>query len=171
MGYRANLHRRHIDPLNTCDTCGACDETTYHALLECTYARQFWTRLRKLTGVKLPALTPESWSSALLEDRTCDEKYRAIILCGMWSVWRSRNDRQHGKAPIDMHAAINWAIDVCFNLISVKENEEVGRRPTRDQRWQRPARNTLKVNVDGAFTAEEISGATGQWRETLTAAF
>ena len=103
----------------------------------------------------------ESWSSALLEDRTCDEKDRAIILCGMWSVWRSRNDRQHGKAPIDMHAAINWAIDVCFNLISVKENEEVGRRPTRDQRWQRPARNTLKVNVDGAFTAEERSGATG----------
>jgi hypothetical protein len=75
---RANLHRRHIDPLSICGTCGAQDETTYHALLECTYARQFWTWLRELTGVELPTLSPGSWSSTLLEDRTCDEKDRAI---------------------------------------------------------------------------------------------
>jgi hypothetical protein len=79
----------------------------------------------------------------------------------MWSVWRARNDRQHGKIPINVRAAINWAIDVCINLIPVKENEEGVRRPTRVQRWQRPARNALKVNIDGAFTAEEGSGAAG----------
>jgi hypothetical protein len=38
---RANLHHQDIDPLSTCDTCGACDETTFHALMECTYARRF----------------------------------------------------------------------------------------------------------------------------------
>lgn len=38
---RANLHHRHINPLSTCDTCGACGETTFHALLECNYARRF----------------------------------------------------------------------------------------------------------------------------------
>ena len=79
----------------------------------------------------------------------------------MWSVWRARNDRQHGKIPINVRAAINWAIDVCINLIPVKENEEGVRRPTRVQRWQRPARNALKVNIDGAFTAEAGSGAAG----------
>ena len=79
----------------------------------------------------------------------------------MWSVWRARKDRQHGKIPINVRAAINWAIDVCINLIPVKENEEGVRRPTRVQRWQRPARNALKVNIDGAFTAEEGSGAAG----------
>ena len=103
---RANLHRRHIDPLSICDTCGAHEETTFHALTECTYARQFWFRLRELTGVKLPNLTPDSWTMELLEDRICGEKNRALILCGMWSIWRSRNDRRHGKIPIDVGAAI-----------------------------------------------------------------
>ena len=65
---RANLHRRHIDQLSTCDTCRACEETTFHALTECTYARQFWIRLRELSGVKLPNLIPNSWTMELLED-------------------------------------------------------------------------------------------------------
>jgi hypothetical protein len=138
---RSNLHRQHIDPLSICDTCGAYDETTFHALLEGTYARQFWSRLRELTGVKLPVLTPESWSSALLEDRTFGEQDRMIILCGMWSVWRARNNRQYNKAPIDMRAAINWALDVCFNLLSVKESVGVHKGLRRAQRWQRPAVN------------------------------
>jgi hypothetical protein len=112
------------DPLSTCVTCGACDETTFHALLECTYAHQFWIRMRELTGIKLPVLSPASWSAALLDDRICDEHKRAIILCGMWSLWHSGNDHLHGKSPIDMRAAINWAIDVCFNLMSVKGTEK-----------------------------------------------
>ena len=158
---RANLHRRHIDPLSICDTCGAHEETTFHALTECTYARQFWFRLRELTGVKLPNLTPDSWTMELLEDRICGEKNRALILCGMWSIWRSRNDRRHGKIPIDMGAAINWALDVCYHLITVNESSDVpiSRLPT--QRWQRPPSNTLKVNIDAAFVAETNAGAIG----------
>jgi hypothetical protein len=38
---RYNLHRRHVEPLSICTTCGAQPETTYHALLQCTYARLF----------------------------------------------------------------------------------------------------------------------------------
>jgi hypothetical protein len=158
---RANLHQRHIDPLSICDTCGARDETTFHALLECTYARQFWIRLRELTGVKLPTLLSGSWSSQLLEDNNCSEEDRTIILCGMWSVWRSRNDRRHGNSPIEMRAAINWAVDACLTLISEKKNEGADRRPLRVQRWQRPVENTLKVNVDGAFLEANGSGAAG----------
>ena len=158
---RANLHRRHIDQLSTCDTCGACEETTFHALTECTYARQFWLRLRELTGIKLPNLTPDSWAVELLADGTCGEKERAIILCGMWSIWRSRNDRRHGKIPIDMGAAISWALDVCYHLISVTKDSRTTNSNQQIQRWKRPPCNTLKVNVDGAFAADNNSGAIG----------
>ena len=148
---RANLHRRHIDPLSTCDTCGAREETTFHALVECTYARRFWIRLRELTGVKLPNLNPTSWASAILDNRICGVNDQTIILCGMWSVWRSRNDRRHGKAPIDMAAAIDWALDVCFHLSAAREKTDGNGGPSVIQRWQRPPAHTLKVNVDGAF--------------------
>ena len=121
---RANLHRRHIDPLSTCDTCGAREETTFHALVECTYARRFWIRLHELTGVKLPNLNPASWASAILDNRICGVNDQTIILCGMWSVWRSRNDRRHGKAPIDMAASIDWALDVYFHLNAAREKTD-----------------------------------------------
>jgi threonine/homoserine/homoserine lactone efflux protein len=34
---RASLHHRHIEPLDTCVTCGAQLETTYHALTTWSY--------------------------------------------------------------------------------------------------------------------------------------
>jgi hypothetical protein len=97
---KANLHRRHVDLLNICETCGASAETTFHALFECTYARMFWSKLRELFGVRLLDLHPDTWASMLLDDGTCEEMDRAIMLCGTWSIWRSRNDRLHGKSPL-----------------------------------------------------------------------
>jgi hypothetical protein len=35
MPSRANLHQRHIESMDTCVTCGAQPETTYHALIYC----------------------------------------------------------------------------------------------------------------------------------------
>ncbi|OEL21265.1 hypothetical protein BAE44_0017717, partial [Dichanthelium oligosanthes] len=46
---RANLHRRHIDQQSTCEVCGAREENTYHALVECTHAKLFWSLLKELT--------------------------------------------------------------------------------------------------------------------------
>jgi ribonuclease HI len=60
-----------------------------------------------------------------------------------------------------MRAAINWTVDVCFNLISEKENDRADSRQARIQCWQCPTRNTLKVNVDGAFIEVQGSGAVG----------
>ena len=158
---RANLHRRHIDPLGTCDTCGAREETTFHALVECTYARLFWAKLYEITGVKLPTLIPDTWALALLDNNFCGEKEQTIILCGMWSLWCSRNDRKHGKAPIDAVAAVNWALDVCYYLIPVQGNAVGSTTVSAPQRWQRPPANSVKINIDGAFVDDESSGAIG----------
>jgi hypothetical protein len=114
---RANLHQRHIEPLSTCTPCGVEPETSYHALTKCSYAREFWRLLLDLMGVKLPALHLATWMMDLLDDKVCAEKERCFILCGMWSLWTSRNDRKHGKSPIPLKQAINWAMDVCLHLI------------------------------------------------------
>lgn len=166
---RANLHRRHIDPLSTCDTCGACDETTFHALLECTYARQFWIRLCEITDVKLPTLTPDSWSSDILEDRTCNGKDRAIILCGMWSLWRwptawqspywhaCSNQLCNGCVlHLDfskMRMQVNAGADDCSSLAaSTHEHDE------NQCRW-------------GLQKHKKVQGPSGQWLGTLTIIF
>ena len=115
---RANLCYRHIELLSTCESCGACEETTFYALTECTFARRFWTRLTEVTGIKLPKLCPYTWTVDLLDDSYCLERDRGIILCGMWSLWNSHNDRRHGKVAIAPELAIEWAMDVCFQLLT-----------------------------------------------------
>jgi hypothetical protein len=63
---KANLHRRHIKPPR-----GAESETTFHALIKCTYAHEFWRSLLDLTGVRLPVLYPATWTADLLDDIGC----------------------------------------------------------------------------------------------------
>lgn len=92
---RANLHRKHIEPIGTCELCGKEDETIFHALTQCTFAINFWEKLRSRTGIKLPRLCPRTWTRDLLENYFCKEEDRGVILCGMWWLWLSRNDRRH----------------------------------------------------------------------------
>ena len=35
------LHRRHIEPVATCDTCGSQEESIGHVLMDCTIAKIF----------------------------------------------------------------------------------------------------------------------------------
>lgn len=58
---RDNLRRRHTEEDGTCQVCGAQPETVFHAVTECTYAKIFWDVMKKLNGIKLPALHPDSW--------------------------------------------------------------------------------------------------------------
>jgi hypothetical protein len=92
---RANLHRKHIEPIGTCELCGKEDETIFHALTQCTFAINFWEKLRPRTGIKLPRLCSRTWTRDLLENYFCKEEDRGVILCGMWWLWLSRNDRRH----------------------------------------------------------------------------
>lgn len=66
MPCRANLHRRHIDQIANCETCGTPKETSFHALVECTMARSFWKKLKEIGGIKLPKLCPRTWAIDLL---------------------------------------------------------------------------------------------------------
>jgi hypothetical protein len=62
MPCRANLYRKHIEPIGTYVFCGMEDETTYHALTQCSYAAEFWNKFRTITGIKLPKLNPRTWT-------------------------------------------------------------------------------------------------------------
>jgi hypothetical protein len=157
---RANLHRRHIDPIANCGICGACEETTYHALVECSLAHGFWRKLKELERIKLPKLRSRTWPEDLLNDTYCSEKDRIIILCGMWSLWNTRNDIHHGKKSIEHTLAIDWALDACFHLLT---SQQGSRQIQVNQvaRWSPPPEDVVKINCDGGFRVEDMTGSTG----------
>jgi len=158
MPYQANLHRKHIERLGTCSFCGMEEETTFHSLTQCEFAISFCDKFRALTGIKLPKLCPRTWTRDLLENSFCSEEDRGVILCGMWSLWRGRNDRRHAKRPIDPGAALDWALEVCRQLTKTKQASTQQAQPVP---WCSPEVGTLKINIDGSFLQNSHTGATG----------
>lgn len=80
------LNWRHIEPTPNCEVCGADVESIFHALVECSVAKNFWVQTEQLTGVKLPKLSPLTWAHDLVDPAVYPKKDAAIILCGMWSL-------------------------------------------------------------------------------------
>jgi hypothetical protein len=81
-------------------------------------------------------------------------------MCAMWSLWRCRNDCNHGKVPIEPGKALEWAIDTCSELVNGFKAATRG-EAAQVTCWQLPEDMHLKINVDGAFSSEINSGATG----------
>jgi hypothetical protein len=114
----------------------------------------------ELIGVKIPDRHPLTWTTDILDDRICRERDRSIILYGMWSLWTSRNDRKHGKSPIPMKLAIDWALEVCFQL-TIDSDRQVQNQSSRDLvRWQKPDAGVVKINTGNAFNVASLSDAT-----------
>jgi hypothetical protein len=67
-------------PHSNCEICGTPEETSYHALVECTMARSFWRKLKEIGGIKLPRLCPRTWAIDLLDDHVCKEEDRIVIV-------------------------------------------------------------------------------------------
>jgi hypothetical protein len=103
----------------------------------------FRAKLREFTGIKLPKLRPRTWAVDLLDTSAGSEEARGIIMCGMWSLWNSRNDRRHGKAAIEPRRAIEWAVDVCFQLLS-DEKQSTEAVVQKVEAWRLPPDGHIK---------------------------
>jgi ribonuclease HI len=159
---RNNLKKCHVEKLSQCVDCGAERETTYHTLVECTFARCFWKEMKTLTGIKLPPLHPVTWARDILDAAICPSDHISVILCGMWAVWCERNNRRHGEEPRTWRAACRWAIDTALDLAQeAKPKAEVNTGVHVTTGWTKPEAGVLKLNCDGAFNAKKHTGSTG----------
>jgi hypothetical protein len=114
-----------------------------------------------MTGIKLPRLCPTTWTDDLLSDAWCREGERIVILCGMRSLWNSRNDNCHGKQPIGHVQAIDRVLDACYFLMTARSSSSRERAPVLVETWCAPPENVHKVNCDRDFLEDSKSGSTG----------
>jgi hypothetical protein len=78
----------------------------------------------------------------------------------MWSLWSSRNDRNHIKSSIPVRLAIDWVLDVCSQLILDTGKQTQTRTSRTEVKWQKPEAGFVKINTDGSSQAETLVGAT-----------
>jgi hypothetical protein len=67
----------------------------------------------------------------------------------------------HEKSPIPLKPAIDGALDACFHLMNGVQQGDQRCRPKLEEKWSKPPSGYVKINTDGGFEAESMSGATG----------
>ncbi|KAF8667752.1 hypothetical protein HU200_052662 [Digitaria exilis] len=126
--------------------------------MHCTVAKIFLEQTKTMTGVKLPNLHPDTWARDLLVLGKAED--RAIIICGMWSLWWLRNKRRHGETTMLVKQAVLWVRDTAFDLWEILHRS---RLPAikENPRWKPLSVGWIKCNVDAAFREESGRGALG----------
>lgn len=61
-------------------------------------------------------LAPFTWANDLLFAKFGSKRESAIIICGMWTLWTSRNKRKHGENSMSLREAMFWARDTVTDL-------------------------------------------------------
>jgi hypothetical protein len=76
---------------------------------------------------------------------------RAIIICGMWSLWMNRNDRRHGKAGLPVAQAVTWVRNTVFDLWQILHPPKQPNTTKEMLQWTKPEHGWVKCNVDATF--------------------
>jgi ribonuclease HI len=155
---KAELNRRHIREESNCGACGNPSETLFHALVECPWAKRFWATVKKVTGKKLPCLHPMTWATDLLLESMCTKEESALFVCGCWSLWSSRNGREHGRHSWNLVAAVKHVAGIVEELMCMGPlgTTMVARQKVR---WVPPVEGGVKIISDGRFEAADGYGA------------
>jgi hypothetical protein len=150
-----------MEKISFCKTYGAKEETTFHALFECTWARCFWQDLKLVTSIKLPDFHPLTWTTNVIVGKLNFGEEACMILCGSWAVWTERNAICHGEGGWSVPQLVRWATVTRIDLSQVWKKKTVPSKRTNSS-WKLPDQGTIKIiNVDARFNLESNQGTSG----------
>jgi hypothetical protein len=124
----------------------------YHVIVECPWAKHFWSEVKKLTGSKLPVLHTITWATDVLQGSLCSLADVALFVCGGWSLWSSRNGREHGQNRWNPIAAAKHVANLVEEMLCLGKRADC-LVPKSKERWRLSEERWVKVNTDGSFDA------------------
>ena len=90
------LARRGLPHQTSCPMCNQQQETMHHLMLECSFAKQIWLAMSRLTNtVEFQPRQDEpleQWCIRQYGASTNRKAHRAKCLLVMWIIWKQRND-------------------------------------------------------------------------------
>jgi hypothetical protein len=146
---RLVLKERHIDHIAFCHECGA-EESIFHALFECTWAKIFWEEMRRMADLKVSSFHPRSWAMDMVDNPLISESSTALIMCSCWAIWNERNACKHGEGGRLMTDSVRWALQTMVDLS--RSSRKKAKKPPRPKgRWSPPIEGSLKIDTDASF--------------------
>ncbi|CAN0906682.1 Putative ribonuclease H protein At1g65750, partial [Linum grandiflorum] len=162
---RGALRRRRLPISGECGLCAGVDETSWHLFVTCPIAITCWEVAGLLGKVEEAAVRTTSiagWLFELLRISAPDKDLDVVAV--MWGLWKERNERvwQHTSRPEEMvvkqgrDAVKEWCQRDAGRSLAVATQPSMVCK-----KWHRPPVGVLKLNVDAAFFANEVSFGIG----------
>ncbi|XP_024199980.1 uncharacterized protein LOC112203217 [Rosa chinensis] len=150
---RVNLVDHH------CMFCMEELETGMHLFKSCYALHGFWFLGPLRVHAKAhPANCLRDWVLDMMDSLTVDQC--DFFFMSLWAIWTERNNLIWKGASFQPMNMIQWTSKLLEDF--QKYHPKTVRKQRRPQtKWKNPPSGRLKINVDGAFRAEDGSGGIG----------
>jgi hypothetical protein len=147
-----------ISPL--CPVCRAHHEDRGHSLFKCKLVKEIWRLcgLEEERIVLMEKITALETFEALLSFRPEKSATIATLLWYWWCERNSMREGKRGKTSEDLAWTIKFQADEFLKLNEAAANTNTEAVP---KRWVAPEDDWIKVNIDGSFKPNELSGGWG----------
>ncbi|KAL0395186.1 UNVERIFIED_CONTAM: hypothetical protein Slati_4484800 [Sesamum latifolium] len=148
LNLKKKLPHEEID----CPFCTATDETIFHTLLGCSFARQVWV-LSNICWYFLcyPAFFIEEWFLNISDKLSSGDFDCALMIC--CTIWWSRNLKSLNKSFLFPQQIVDFARSYLFAFV-VQNSAQLPPRPVQHHLWEALQEDRIKINFDGALLEE-----------------
>ncbi|TVU24928.1 hypothetical protein EJB05_27394, partial [Eragrostis curvula] len=178
LATKYNKWKRHLEIVSTCQVCGIDPETEHHGLVVCSHAKLLRRAMREnweLPDENMLRNGSGEWLLVLLDTLSVEEASRLAL------TWFVRNEIVHNSKMCPIAGSVGFLKNYEALVLSTRQSSEdrkgkgLGAPPgvqkqmssRQSVRWVPPPSGWIKINVDGAFSAE--SGKAGVGVVLLTA--
>jgi hypothetical protein len=165
----ANRRFRHLSADGACEMCLHVNEDGYHAVMDCPHARGLRYDMRRVWCLppeeRLHDEGPECFL-VLLD--SCRKEEVALLAMIMWRAWSVRNKVARAGEVLSIDDSVDFLqrFMAQYQLAHeprarVGEDQTCVRPGLSSLNWNPPARDTIKINVDGAFNPSTGGAAVG----------
>ncbi|KAM6583229.1 hypothetical protein CsatB_010231 [Cannabis sativa] len=149
----AQLVTKHVPISSICQLCNSSDETIFHALVGCSFARSCWHRSCVDIGSWMETAFSSWWYN--LSHKVSEPMLEEANMVA-WGIWRARNDvvwNQKSSNDAVVVLSARRALDQYQFAQSTKNDSLMFFRGDDKvvEHWKTPNFNQIKVNVDGAI--------------------
>ncbi|MBA0755499.1 hypothetical protein Gogos_021255 [Gossypium gossypioides] len=142
-----NLHYRRLSSVHCCPRCGHGYESSAHAVRDCLFAAQVWSKL----DIQWPSslVNFNEWLSWLLKNSAKNRKW--LIAVSIWAIWFSRNKFVHERKVQSLEEIVTFIWSFGSEYRSSAESLKHP-QPRSMVKWSPPPQGWFKVNVDAGVS-------------------
>ncbi|XP_056685750.1 uncharacterized protein [Spinacia oleracea] len=167
-----NLNRFLPQISPTCSRCHLHAEDHIHLFRDCPKSSILWSyifqRLWSASKFNFNSFYNSDWTESIIFNLNNSMKWKNIFITAVWQIWLSRNRAVFYlkmKSALSLYNAfyVDWSFaNICSQGKELGANQVPG---LTKKTWFPPKEGVMKLNVDGAWKSDAVSGGGGVFQK------